>query len=199
MALNFVLRRGKRSHQSREEDTTLTRPTTTGTAKGASIPSLVRRYRGPGDPQVVAGRGEEIPLIVGTEVHEAVGQAMNYLCHLDENRDHILAKFKIDVRRASATVLVGHPEFVSRFSPDEIASTLRIHNSHHARIEVCADIQRDDGGVIGGEDAGAGKGPAGWVPAGPWCSWWRLGGQSDVTSVAAVRALDSSTMALRVA
>jgi hypothetical protein len=64
---------------------------------------------------------------------------------------------------------------------------------------VCADIQRDDGGVIGGEDVGAGKGPAGWVPAGPWCSWWRLGGQSDVTSVAAVRALDSSTMALRVA
>ena len=67
------------------------------------------------------------------------------------------------------------------------------------RVGVCADIQRDDGGVIGGEDVGAGKGPAGWVPAGPWCSWWRLGGQSDVTSVAAVRALDSSTMALRVA
>lgn len=62
---------------------------------------------------------------------------MNYLCHLDENRDHILTKFKIDVRRASATVLIGHPRFVSRsFSPDEIASTLRIHNSHHARIEV---------------------------------------------------------------
>jgi hypothetical protein len=64
---------------------------------------------------------------------------------------------------------------------------------------LCADIQRDDGGVIGGEDVGAGKGPAGGVPAGPWCSWWRLGDQSDVTSVAAVRALDSSTMALRVA
>jgi hypothetical protein len=105
--------------------------------KGANIPSLVRRYRGPEDPQKVAGRCEEIPLIVGTEVHEAVGQAMNYLCHLDEDRDHVLAKFKIDVRRASATVLIGHPRFVTRsFSPDEISSTLRIHNSHHARIEV---------------------------------------------------------------
>ena len=105
--------------------------------KGANIPSLVRRYRGPVDPQEVAGRCEEVPLIVGTEVHEAVGQTMNYLCHLDEDRDHILTKFKIDVRRASATVLIGHPGFVSRsFSPDEIASTLRIHNSHHARIEV---------------------------------------------------------------
>jgi hypothetical protein len=105
--------------------------------KGANIPSLVRRYRGPADPQEIAGRYEEVPLIVGTEVHEAVGQTMNYLCHLDEDRDHILTKFKIDVRRASATVLIGHPRFVSRsFSADEIASTLRIHNSHHARIEV---------------------------------------------------------------
>jgi hypothetical protein len=105
--------------------------------KGANISGLIRRYRGPGDLQEVAGRREEVPLIVGAEVHEAVGQTMNYLCHLDEDRDHILAKFKIDVRRASATVLIGHPKFVSRpFTPDEIASTLRIHNSHHARIEV---------------------------------------------------------------
>ena len=64
---------------------------------------------------------------------------------------------------------------------------------------VCADVQRDDGGVVGGEDAGVGKGPAGGVPAGPWCAWWRRGGQSAVTSAAAVRALDSSTMALRLA
>jgi hypothetical protein len=105
--------------------------------KEANVPRLVRRHRGPVNPQVVAGRREELPLIVGTEVHEAVGQAMNYLCHLDEDRDHILAKFKIDVRRASATVLIGHPRFVpSAFTPDDIASTLRIHNSHHARIEV---------------------------------------------------------------
>lgn len=105
--------------------------------KGANIPTLVRRYRGPVDPKEVGGQREEIPLIVGTEVHQAMGQVMNYLCHLDEDRDHILTKFKIDVRRASATVLVGHPMFVHRsFSPDEIASTLRIHNSHHARIEV---------------------------------------------------------------
>jgi hypothetical protein len=105
--------------------------------KGANIPGLVQRYRGATRPQVVAGRREELPLIVGTQVHEAVGQAMNYLCHLDEDRDHILARFKIDVRRTSATVLIGHPKFVpNSFSADEIASTLRIHNSHHARIEV---------------------------------------------------------------
>ena len=65
--------------------------------------------------------------------------------------------------------------------------------------QMCADAQFDDDGVVDGEDVGVRKGPAGGVPAGLWCAWWRLGGQSAVTSAAAVRALDSSTMALRLA
>jgi hypothetical protein len=64
---------------------------------------------------------------------------------------------------------------------------------------LCADAQFEDDGVVGSEDVCAVKSPAGGVPAGLWCAWWRCGGQSDVTSVAAVRALDSSTMALRLA
>jgi hypothetical protein len=104
--------------------------------KSANIPNLVRRYRGPGNPQAVAGQSEEVPLIVGTDVHEAVGQVMNYLCHLDEGRDHILARFKMEARRATGTVLIGHPNFVEDFSDEEIASTLRIYNSHLSRIEV---------------------------------------------------------------
>jgi Domain of unknown function (DUF4263) len=105
--------------------------------KGANIPSLVHRYRGPSEPLVTTIGREEMPLIVGTAVHEAVGQAMNYLCHLDEDRDHILTKFKIETRRASATVLIGHPRFVQgNLSQQEIASTLRTYNSHLSRIEV---------------------------------------------------------------
>ena len=104
--------------------------------KGANIPKLVHRYRGASNPQAVAGQNEELPLIVGTEVHEAVGQVMNYLCHLDEERDHIVARFKIEARRATGTVLIGHPDFVADFSGDEIASTLRIYNSHLSRVEV---------------------------------------------------------------
>jgi hypothetical protein len=105
--------------------------------KGANVPSLVRRHRGSiVSLETTRGR-EEIPLIVGTGVHEAVGQAMNYLCHLDEDRDRILTKFKIETRRASATVLIGHPKFVrSNFADDEIANTLRTYNSHLSRIEV---------------------------------------------------------------
>ena len=60
-------------------------------------------------------------------------------------------------------------------------------------------IRVEDVGVIAGEDALTLEGPAGWVPAGPWCACWRRGGQSDVTSATAARALASSTIALRVA
>ena len=83
------------------------------------------------------------------------------------------------------------------------APVLRIHFRRESNVRpaahVCTDVQRDDGGVVGGDDVGIWKGPAGCVPAGPWCSWWRFGGQSAVTSVAAARALVSSTMALRLA
>ena len=58
-------------------------------------------------------------------------------------------------------------------------------------------IQDEDVGVIDDEDVWAKNGPAGWVLAGPWCAWWRGGGQSVVTSVTAARALCSSTMDLR--
>jgi Domain of unknown function (DUF4263) len=105
--------------------------------KAAKIPSLVRRHRGPSAPQETGQGREELPLVVGNDVHGAVGQAMNYLCHLDEDRDHILTRFKIETRRASATVLIGHPMFVQgAFTEDDISATLRIYNSHLARIEV---------------------------------------------------------------
>jgi antiviral defense system Shedu protein SduA len=104
--------------------------------KGAKVSELVKQHRGAARPQVVAGQREEVPLIVGLEVHKAVGQVMNYLCQLDEDRDRILTKFKIDARRASATVLIGHPKFEKDYSKEEIASAFRIYNSHHARIEV---------------------------------------------------------------
>src|ERR1017187_7500043 len=119
----------------------------------------------------------------------------------------------VNRQRARGSRVAGHSRLASPSAvvlgndhprPRSYAGTLPQHaNSHngagHLRHSLSADVQRDDGGVVGGEDAGVGKGPAGCVPAGPWCAWCRPGGQSDVTSVAAVRALDSSTMALRLA
>ncbi len=104
--------------------------------KGARIPALVERYRGTHDRQEVAGELEEVPLVVGPDVNRAVGQVINYLTRLDEQRDHILSRTRVDVRRASSTVLIGHPEFVPKYTREEIGGTLRIYNSHLARVEV---------------------------------------------------------------
>lgn len=104
--------------------------------KGSNIPGLLERHRGSRDRQIIAGAAEAVPLILGPDVHRAVGQAINYLCHLDESRDHILARFRIDTRRASSTVLLGHPGFTRGFTREEVDETIRLYNSHHARIMV---------------------------------------------------------------
>ncbi|MCX0244713.1 Shedu anti-phage system protein SduA domain-containing protein [Streptomyces drozdowiczii] len=76
-------------------------------------------------------------LMLGAPAHHAVSQAQNYLRTMDENREAILADHGVDTRRASATVVIGHPRFVSGgITPKEIAETLRTYNTHAARIEV---------------------------------------------------------------
>ncbi|MFD6529914.1 Shedu anti-phage system protein SduA domain-containing protein [Streptomyces sp. NPDC060184] len=69
-------------------------------------------------------------------VHEAVGQAINYLTGLDEHRDRIREEFGIEVRRASALVLVGHPGLHPGIPEPEINEALRTFNAHLARVEV---------------------------------------------------------------
>ncbi|MFF7361916.1 Shedu anti-phage system protein SduA domain-containing protein [Streptomyces sp. NPDC008125] len=69
-------------------------------------------------------------------VHEAVGQAINYLTGLDEHRDRIRAEFGIEARRASALVLIGHPGLHPDIPETEINEVLRIFNTHLARVEV---------------------------------------------------------------
>jgi hypothetical protein len=76
--------------------------------------------------------------------------------------------------------------------------SMRTHYEAHLVVaEVLPVTQDDDVAVIGDGDARAEDGPAGRVLAGPWCAWWRGGGQSVVTSVMAARALCSSTIGLR--
>ncbi|MEU6403845.1 Shedu anti-phage system protein SduA domain-containing protein [Streptomyces sp. NPDC046985] len=52
-------------------------------------------------------------LMLGAAAHRAVSQAQNYLRVMDENRQSILAEHGVDTRRASATVVIGHPHFVT--------------------------------------------------------------------------------------
>ncbi|MEU5955820.1 Shedu anti-phage system protein SduA domain-containing protein [Streptomyces sp. NPDC047525] len=91
--------------------------------KRANIKSLVIRQSG--------------HLMLGAQAHHAVSQAQNYLRTMDENRPNILAEHGVDTRRASATVVMGHPRYVTgNVTPQEIAETLRTYNTHAARIEV---------------------------------------------------------------
>jgi hypothetical protein len=90
--------------------------------KRAFIPKLIVRHRNHAVP--------------GEDVHLAVGQAMNYLRALDEQAAQIRQDVGVDVRRATATVVVGHPEHSSYGDDEEVAQTLRTYNSHLARIEV---------------------------------------------------------------
>ncbi|MCP3755296.1 Shedu anti-phage system protein SduA domain-containing protein [Streptomyces sp. TBY4] len=76
-------------------------------------------------------------LMLGAAAHHAVSQAQNYLRTMDENREAILARHGVDTRRASATVVIGHPRYVSGdITPEHIAETLRTYNTHTSRIEV---------------------------------------------------------------
>ncbi|MCX5237414.1 DUF4263 domain-containing protein [Streptomyces prunicolor] len=98
--------------------------------KGPHIPRLVRRHRN--------------HWIVGNEVHEAVGQAQNYLRALDEQGLNLQATYenelgvRYDMRRAKATVLIGHPDHVNapRVNRKSIEQTIRTYNSHLTRVDV---------------------------------------------------------------
>lgn len=100
--------------------------------KQANIPRLVVSHRN--------------HLVVGSEVNEAVGQVMNYLRALDEQRSTILTELGVDTRRASATVVLGHPDFVrGGITSDDVTETIRTYNSHLARVEVLTYADLVDG------------------------------------------------------
>lgn len=90
--------------------------------KLASVP-VIRKYRTGG-------------LIATSHVHKAVSQVMNYLQRFDERRCEIVKLHGLEVRRASGTVVIGHPMYQPEFSEREVAETLRTYNSHQSRISV---------------------------------------------------------------
>jgi Domain of unknown function (DUF4263) len=96
--------------------------------KGPNIPRLVRRYRN--------------HYIVGTEVHEATSQAINYLRTLDETGAVLTTTYRneygieYDMRRIFATVVIGHPAHAVGADARTVEQTLRTYNSHLSRVEV---------------------------------------------------------------
>lgn len=93
----------------------------------------LKRARGLTAPLVVRQGASFVP---AADVHHAVMQAVTYLVALDENRHQIRAEFGIEARRASATVLIGHPALHPEIPEDQINEALRTLNTHVGRVEV---------------------------------------------------------------
>ncbi|MET9479053.1 Shedu anti-phage system protein SduA domain-containing protein [Streptomyces sp. NPDC006638] len=84
-------------------------------------------------PLVKKYRGSWVPT---AQVHNAVGQAVNYLVGLDETRHRLREELGIETRRAGAMVLVGHPSVQPSVPEESINEALRTLNSHVHRVEV---------------------------------------------------------------
>ena len=70
------------------------------------------------------------------EVRDAVGRAESYLVSLDENRDWVREKFGVDTRRASATVLIGHPAVQPHIPEEQVNEVLSRFDAQRTRIAV---------------------------------------------------------------
>ncbi|MFI2432955.1 Shedu anti-phage system protein SduA domain-containing protein [Streptomyces sp. NPDC018693] len=102
-------------------------------ADGALHIVELKRSMSLGKPLIKRHRNAWVP---AAPVHEAVGQAVNYLVGLDEQRERIREEFGIETRRASALVLVGHPGLHPEVPEEEVSEVLRTFNSHVTRVEV---------------------------------------------------------------
>ncbi|MGW0535032.1 Shedu anti-phage system protein SduA domain-containing protein [Streptomyces sp. NPDC003032] len=98
--------------------------------------------------------------VTTAQVHDAVGQAVNYLVGLDEHRDRIREECGIETRRAGALVLIGHPALQPDVPEEEINDALRTFNSHVVRVEVLTYKELVDNAHRSLADPDPGPGPA---------------------------------------
>lgn len=96
--------------------------------------------------------------IVSAEVNKAVNQAAHYISEIEADRGNLVRKYKIDLYKLSAKVLIGTLE-----DDDEDASAkreaLRMYNSHLHRIQV---ITFDEFERIADNVVHANLGESGW-------------------------------------
>ncbi|MFE2114737.1 Shedu anti-phage system protein SduA domain-containing protein [Streptomyces microflavus] len=96
--------------------------------KGPKIKDLVKKYRS--------------HLIVGNDVHQAVGQLMNYLKQLDQQGAAMEQVFRnehgveYDMSRLCGTVVIGHSRHVPDHAKKAIDQAIRTFNSHLTRVQV---------------------------------------------------------------
>ena len=75
-------------------------------------------------------------LVMTNQVIQAATQAMDYLVGLGESREEIREQYGIDVRRATITVLIGHPDLHPDIPEEMVNEAIRTFNTHVNRVEV---------------------------------------------------------------
>ncbi|MGW6537444.1 Shedu anti-phage system protein SduA domain-containing protein [Streptomyces sp. NPDC055051] len=96
--------------------------------KGPKIKDLIKQHRN--------------HQIVGPEVHQAVGQLMNYIKQLDQQGASMEQTFRnehgveYDMSRLCGTVVIGHSKHVVGFNKKQIGQVIRTFNSHLTRVQV---------------------------------------------------------------
>ena len=88
-------------------------------------------------PELVVRDGDDFS--VGPEVQAAVGRAINQLRLLDAHEGDIRRELVVECRRASATVVAGHPMYLTdpaMANDERVIDAIRIYNSHLSGIEV---------------------------------------------------------------
>ncbi len=95
----------------------------------------------PGAALVTAHRGH---LIVSTDVHQAVGQCMNYIRTIDQvgatmqTLHRSERGYDFDYLRSKGTVVIGDPDRISlpNVTREMVDQTIRSYNSHLSRVQV---------------------------------------------------------------
>lgn len=89
--------------------------------KRPSVAELVKEYRG---------------VQAGSDINYGTGQLMNYLLDLDEDRNRILNRFKVDTRRSTGLLLIGNSSTLKSYTQEETLEAIRTFNSYLSRVTV---------------------------------------------------------------
>ncbi len=73
--------------------------------------------------------------IVSSEVNDAVNQAAGYISEIERQRDHFIARYKTDLYKVRAKVLIGTIDDAEE-DVEQKRLALRMYNSHLQNIEV---------------------------------------------------------------
>lgn len=75
-------------------------------------------------------------LIVGDDITRAVSHAMKQLVEIDKQKIQSQTDLTSGSRPTTATIVIGHTDFITEFSAEQVHGALQSYNNYLSRIEV---------------------------------------------------------------